>query len=201
MEEPVMVSILDACCIIAAFQCLLYRASMTRLTHVTDDTLKFLEECEPNPPYHVLWRAGGSQNAGWDLSRCWVLGWCLLQQLLLTCSFQIQPLEFIQPLLHKHGPSARYVTGSLAGTTPEAFWARTGSGALHWPSLASAALYGADENNSSGFRNGLAVMLSHACNRFWIYFPMPWFPPCKIAASTLCCITRHLKYKLEGSGC
>lgn len=27
---------------------------------------------------------------------------------------------------------------------------------------------------------------------------MAWFPPCKVAASALCYITRHLEYKLEG---
>lgn len=27
---------------------------------------------------------------------------------------------------------------------------------------------------------------------------MAWFPSCKAALSALCCITRHLEYKLEG---
>lgn len=27
---------------------------------------------------------------------------------------------------------------------------------------------------------------------------MAWFSPCKVAVSALCCITRHLEYKLEG---
>lgn len=151
----------------------------------------------------MLWRAEVSWSMGWDLSQCWVREWCLLQQPLLACVFQIQEFEFIQPPLHQHGPAAKYMTGSLTGTTPEIFWAKSDSGAVHWPPLASAVLYGAGENNSWGFWNDLPVMLSHfrACNRFWIYSSTAWFPPCKIAVSAFCYVTRHLEYKLERNTC
>jgi len=100
-------------------------------------------------------------------------------------------------------PSCQILPGSLVGPTPELFWARGGSGAVHQPPLASAALHGAGENNSSGFWNDLPVMLSHfrARNRFQMFFSVAWFPPSKIAISALCYIRRHLECKLEGNSC
>lgn len=92
----------------------------------------------------VLWTAESSQNEGWDLSQCWVLGWCLLQWPLLTGFFQIQWPEFIQQ--HQHGPAAGYMTGSLTRAVPEILWARS-CGCLPW----------AGESNSSSCCHDLPV--------------------------------------------
>lgn len=168
---------LEVCHIMPVFQCSLYRASMTKLAHRMDFTLKFLYKSQN---HHTVWFGEQRTPEVQVWTRHWMLGWCLIQQALMINFFQIQQFGFIQALLHQCGP-AEFYGRSLTGCTWRV-WGRSGSQAMQEARLGQLEL---GKNSSLGFLKYLPVMLSHLpeCGSLWHNFLLS----SSSISTSLCC--------------